>query len=296
MRYEININKITIDPQGKYNGKNIQDFLDSYYISAKKGRQMIAQKQILLQNQPIKNNTVSIDNQPITIRLPEEQIDWPLARKECHVLYDDPFLFLVHKEPGYIIHGDPDDITCLNAQAARYLDNHHIHIPVRPIHRLDKETTGIVFYSKIPFFQPWFDKQLAEKKIKRHYYAICKGKMPKQRTFTCSLPIGKDRHINGKYRVSSTGKEAVTHFECIKQIGPYVLVSCQLETGRTHQIRVHLSHLQLPIVNDIIYGVQSTDFSHMCLWADEITFHSPLTNKRHKIKDIQNPDFEPFFK
>ena len=82
--------------------------------------------------------------------------------------------------------------------------------------------------------------------------------------------------------------------EKIAQRGPYTLLGCTLETGRTHQIRVHLSSMGLPIVNDPLYGVQSRDFPFMGLWADEIEFRSPLTNKKHKIHDIPVKEYDYF--
>lgn len=191
-----------------------------------------------------------------------------------------------------IIHADRKDETdCLNACVARYQKDHDIHAPVRPIHRLDQDTAGLVLYSRIPFFQAWFDEQLKEKKIARYYLAIVYGDLKPGYTFSSDRCIGRDRHHAGMYRVSSDGKNAYTDFECLEQKGPYSLIRCQLKTGRTHQIRVHLSDLGYPIVNDPLYGAGSHDFHHMGLWADQITFRNPITGKKYTIHDRINPDY-----
>ena len=296
MKYLIKDNTITIDQEGKYLKKTVEDFLNDYYQSKKNKYLLLLNKQILLDGTPVKHSKEIIDHKTITIIFPEEPIDWIPAETECKVIYEDAFIYIVHKDAGMIIHGDPGDTTCLNAYAARYQINHGIKQPVRPIHRLDKDTVGLVIYSKIPFFQPWFDAQLSSKKIHRHYLAITNGNIDPSFRMTINKPLGRDRHNSGMYRVSSTGVEAITYVEALGNYQSYSLLGCTLETGRTHQIRVHLASIDHPIVNDILYGVKTKDFPAMGLWANWIEFKNPITNKKHKIFDQPNPMYEPFKK
>ena len=294
MKYILENNLLKIEPMNVYDGKTVEDFLDDYHQSKKNKYLLIQKKQILLDGTAVKDIHEPLGQKEITLVLEDEEIDWQPAEQPCQVVYEDAFLYIVHKEPGCIIHGEENDTDCLNAQAARYQMIHGIHAPVRPIHRLDKDTQGLVLYCKIPFFQPWFDAQLAEKKIKRSYLAVCYGHSHTGEKFTCTQAIGRDRHVSNKYRISPTGQSAVTHVECLAVKDGYNLMRCELETGRTHQIRVHLSSRGYPIVNDRLYGSPSQEFRFMGLWACEIEIRNPITHKKHKIHDVPNKDFDLF--
>lgn len=294
MKYEIHDNRIVIFANEALRHKTVESFLIDYRQSKKNRYLLVRDQKLLLDDIPVKDPGEEIGQRNLTILLEETEPDWIKADRPCEVVYEDAFVFVVHKDAGVIIHGDPDDTECLNALAARWIADQGYHFPVRPLHRLDKDTRGLVMYSKIPFFQPWLDAMMEEKQIKRHYMAICYGKGEAGTKFTCNEPLGKDRHQSGVYRVSKTGVEALTKAEILSVKGKYLLIGCLLETGRTHQIRVHLSNRGFPIVNDPLYGKVSKDFEYMGLWADEIEFRSPLTRKKHKIHDRMLQDYEIF--
>lgn len=293
MRYELKPGRIEIHTDGEYEGKTLQQFLEDMQQSKKNRYLLVLNQRIQIDRKFVKNENELLGKKSvISIDLPEEEVDYQPAEEECQVVYEDDFVYIAHKSAGMIVHGN--DTDCLACQAARYQINHGIQAPVRYIHRLDEETSGVILFVKIPFFQPWFDHQLEERKIHRHYLAITEGKGAPGQHFTYRQKIGKDRHVNGKYRFSSTGKEAVTHVEFLEKKGNYLLIGCELETGRTHQIRVHLSGNHQPIVNDELYGLPSADFSHMGLWADKITFSNPITHEEITANDIMNPDYAYF--
>ena len=294
MQYELKYGRIDINTQQEFDGKTIRDFLDYFHVGKKNRYLAIQNGQILVNRAKVNNEDQPLKARDIvTILLPKEEIDYTPAETPCTVVYEDDFVYVAHKDPGTIVH-DPNDPDCLACQAAAWQNDHGIQSPVRFIHRLDGDTTGLVLFVKIPFFQPWFDAMLEERKIHREYLAITAGRSRVGQHFTYKQKIGRDHHVAGKYRLSETGKDAETKAEIIARKGSYELIRCQLETGRTHQIRVHLSGNRHPIVNDPLYGIPSNQFTHMGLWADRITWENPITHATCEAVDIPNPDYNFF--
>lgn len=295
INYELKPGRIDLFPGKEYEGRTLSEFLEYFHTSRKNRYLMVLNKQVLLNRKPAasENETLKAGD-TVTVLLPSEPVDYVPAEEECRVVYEDDFVYIAHKDAGLIVHGPQGDTDCLAAQAAAYQINHGIEAPVRFIHRLDEETSGLVLFVKIPYFQPWYDAALEARDIHRHYLAITAGRAHPGQKFTYNQKIGKDRHVNGKYRFSETGKEAVTIAEVVDKKKDYELIRCQLETGRTHQIRVHLSGNRHPIVNDPLYGVASHDFKGMGLWAYELVFPNPLTDEIITVHDVMNPDYAMF--
>lgn len=294
MKYRINHERIDIIINQQFSSKSLADFLNHYYISEKTRNALLNKKNILINHVPVESFELVLNkHDTLSIITEEKEVDYPLADKECQVVYEDDFVYVAHKDAGIIIHDDESKDT-LASQAALYQYNHNINAPVRYIHRLDKDTRGLVLFVKYPLFQPYFDEMLKQRKISRSYLAITTGSGKVGQKFTFNQKIGKDRHINNRYRVSKTGKEALTKATIIDKYRDYLLFECKLFTGRTHQIRVHLSNSRHPIVNDEIYGDPSADFKGMGLWANKLTFHNPLTDEEITVRDINNPDYRKF--
>ena len=293
MNYEMKPGRLEVFLSPAEEGITLQEFYNNLSIPVKK------QKNLNVRINRVQVRDLSIilhAGDILTLPIDSEDVDYATAEEECPVLYEDDFVYIVHKDAGMLVHDGFERTDTLAAQAARYQINHGIHAPVRFIHRLDTETTGLMLFVKIPLFQAWYDKQLMQKQIHREYLAICHGKMRPGQNFTFSDPIGRDRHVSGKYRVSDTGKEAVTHVHCLAGTGELALLRCTLDTGRTHQIRVHLSAHKHPIINDPLYGVPDTTYPGMCLWADRITFRNPLTLEEHTVEDTPQKQYKEFMK
>lgn len=295
IRHNLKYDCIELFLDGTWENKTLKDFFDHYCISRKNRYLLTTNKGLLLNKQRVLDETTLLHKKDcITIKIPNEEPGFKLAEKPCKVVYEDDFVYVAHKDAGIIIHGDVDDTTALANMAATYQALNNIHTPVRYIHRLDKDTSGLVLFVKIPFFQPFYDQLLKEKKIRRHYYAISIGKASVHQSFTYKQPIAKDRHVSGKFRVASTGKDACTKVTCVKRKNQFELMSCELETGRTHQIRVHLSNNHHPIVNDPLYGIAALEFEGMGLWANELSFIDPCSDTMHTVTDFPNPAFDYF--
>lgn len=217
-------------------------------------------------------------------------VDVVCSKELANVIYEDEIVLIVKKHNNQIIHDDMNDDALINDVATYYSVNGQLN-HVRYIHRLDKMTKGLVCFCKRDFFLAYFDDMLAKKDINREYLAIVKGKF---KDCVVTKGIAKDRHVNNKYRVSDGGKCAKTYFKCLKYLNGYSLVSCKLDTGRTHQIRVHLSYLGFSIVNDNIYGKPDKVFKEMGLYAYRITYYDVIKKVSQCVCDTDYPELDYF--
>lgn len=202
---------------------------------------------------------------------------------ELDVLYEDDFCLVINKPAGMNVHGDRagEELT-LNHAVAAYYQALGLHTAVRHIHRLDKDTTGPVLYAKNEFAQLKLDEAMREKKVVRIYAAIVQG-LVKDELMIIDLPIGKDRHHKSRRRVSSTGQTAVTHICSVERGQKASLLRLRLETGRTHQIRVHLGYMGHPLIGDGLYGGDAKIFGRQALHGERLIFPHPLTGEEIEV-------------
>ncbi len=199
-----------------------------------------------------------------------------------NIVYQDEFLAVINKPQGMVVHPAPGnyDGTLVNA-LLYHLDNlSSINGVIRPgiVHRLDKDTSGLLVVAKNDSAHRILSDNLKRHEITREYIALLYGKI-KQDKGTLNFPIGRDPRNRKKMAVvTQNGKEAVTHYEVIKQYERYVLTKIKLETGRTHQIRVHFSNIGHPVVGDPLYSTGTNEFGALqLLHAAKIAFIHPIT-------------------
>lgn len=216
-----------------------------------------------------------------------------------NILYEDDYLIAVDKPAGIIVHGDGTGIATLTDLLIG--DSPQLTGEVQALQRLDRETSGIVLFSKQKETQALFDAMIAERRISKRYLAIVSGKFP-ERPQTFRDPIGRDRHDSRRMRVSRTGKQALTRahllaFEPSDTAGPArSLLEVDLLTGRKHQIRVHLSHAGFPIVGDDLYrGPRVSSAPGLMLHAARESFVHPVTGARVDIEAPYPTRFKPLF-
>ncbi|GAA0137873.1 RluA family pseudouridine synthase [Paenibacillus sp. YSY-4.3] len=208
------------------------------------------------------------------------QPDHPLQ-----ILYEDDFCLVVHKPAGVKVHpdGHSRQATLANMVAAIYSERGE---PVAPehIHRLDEYTSGPVLYAKNAYSQLKLDAAMARKEIGRIYVALVQGTVSPALT-VIDQPIGKDRHHKARRRVSQSGQHAVTRVELLEAYPAASLVRLTLETGRTHQIRVHMSYAGHPLIGDALYGGSTKLTSHQALHGESLIFAHPLTGEALSVQD-----------
>ncbi|MBB3131808.1 23S rRNA pseudouridine1911/1915/1917 synthase [Paenibacillus rhizosphaerae] len=208
------------------------------------------------------------------------------------VLYEDDFCLVVHKPAGMKVHpdGHSPETTLDHAVAAHYQMQGE-EIAVRHIHRLDQHTTGPVLYAKNDWAQLVLDKEMSGKRISRIYAAFVEGRISADLK-VIDLPIGKDRHHKQRRRVSPGGQSAVTRILHAEAGHKASLVYLELETGRTHQIRVHLSHVGHPLLGDTLYGGNTSAIGRQALHGERLSFAHPLTREPIEVSDPWPEDME----
>lgn len=200
---------------------------------------------------------------------------------DIDVVYEDDDLLVINKASGMVVHPAPGHYTGTLVNALLYRFNITGGEQHRPgiVHRLDKDTSGLMLVAKNEWTHEKLSEMISKKEVARHYLAIVSG-LIKHDTGTIDAPIGRDVEDRQKMAVTDkNAKDAITHFRVLKQFKENTLIECILETGRTHQIRVHLAYIGFPVVNDPAYGKgKATDFGQM-LHSKSIKFLHPRTGK-----------------
>lgn len=218
---------------------------------------------------------------------------------ELQVLHEDDWLLVINKPRGLAVHPTRTQKapTLVNALLARPHSLSTAGGGYRPgiVHRLDKETTGLIVVAKTDGAHVLLAKQFADKSAERRYVAVVKG-CPTEERFTVNAPIGRDPHSPIKMAILAEGKDAVTHVRRLRRLDEGALVACRLETGRTHQIRVHLAAAGHPVLGDHLYAPREYRNGSMQLHAALLRFSHPATGETLSFftpapADFLAPDF-----
>ena len=260
--------------------KNLESFSRSYIQDLiKKGKATIGGKSIKA-NYRLRNG----DNVVLNIPKPEPLEILP-ENIPLDILYEDNDVILVNKPKGMVVHPAAGHYsgTLVNALLYHCKDNlSGINGVLRPgiVHRIDMDTTGVIIACKNDNAHQNIAKQLAEHSITRRYIAIVNGNL-KEDEGVVDAPIARAKNDRNKMAVDKDGKTAVTHYKVLERLKNYTYIECVLETGRTHQIRVHMSYINHPLLGDEIYSgkKESMKLQGQCLHAMVLGFIHPTTNE-----------------
>ena len=231
----------------------------------------------------------------IGVRLPEEKSDFPPEDIPLDIVYEDDDLILINKQPGIIVHptkGHPEH-TIANA-VMYYMQETGQSFKVRFANRIDMDTTGIIIVAKNANAQNDLSDQMRHNAVIKRYIAVVEGNIEEDH-FTIDLPIGRPDQVSIRREVMETGgKDAVTEVRVLErfdsaEFGPHTLVEVVLHTGRTHQIRVHLSHIGHVIAGDELYGGHTDLICRQALHAYHIEFKHPAS-REYMVFETEYPE------
>lgn len=288
-----------------------QTRIDSYLatkldISRSKIQKLIKEGKVLVNDKVISANYLVKLNDQIQVN---DELNYEISVEPenipLDIVYEDDDILVINKASGMVVHPAPGHYTNTLVNALLYRFNITSGDKMRPgiVHRLDKDTSGLMLVAKNEETHEKLSKMIGNKEVERRYLAITTGVI-KTDTGTIDAPIGRDQRNRLKMQVTDVNaKEAITHFKVLKRYKANTLIECILETGRTHQIRVHLAYINYPIVNDPLYGKEKncTEFGQM-LHSKSIRFNHPRTNKelyfeveppkefKEKLEELENEE------
>lgn len=273
-------------------GKRIDSYLASNTESSRVTIQRLIENEKVLVNGKKTKDSYKIQlNDEITIEEEKpKEIELKAQDIPVEILYEDKDIIVVNKPKGMVVHpanGNLDG-TLVNAVMAICKDSlSGIGGEIRPgiVHRLDKDTSGAIIVAKNDKAHINLSEQIKNHQVEKTYIALVKG-FVKENEATINMPIGRSTKDRKKMAVNKNGKNAVTHFKVIERFRNYTLLEVKIETGRTHQIRVHLSEIGYPIVGDTVYsnGKNEWNIDGQCLHAKSLKFKHPITGKEMFIE------------
>ena len=283
--------KIIIPKEGegiridKYLGDTISDLSREMIIK------LIKDGEVLVNGKNVKSSYKATENDEVLINIPEpKEINIVPQDIPLNIVYEDQDILVINKQKGLVVHpgNGNEDGTLVNAiMAYCKKDLSGIGGVIRPgiVHRIDKDTSGILIIAKNDKAHLNISEQIKNHQVKKTYIALVRG-IVKENEATINMPIGRSTKDRTKMAVDRNGKEAITHFSVIKRYEDMTLLKVRIETGRTHQIRVHLSHIGYPIIGDNVYSNGKNRFNIVgqMLHSYEIEFTHPTTGEKMVLK------------
>lgn len=257
---------------------------------------LIDKGEVLVNDKVVSKNYKLRLNDSITLNIPEPEVLNVIAEDILlNIVYEDNYLLVVNKPKGMVVHPAPSNYsgTLVNALMYHCKDSlSGINGVIRPgiVHRIDKNTSGLLIVAKTDVAHLGLAEQIKEHSFTREYEAIVLGRF-KNLTGTINAPIGRHPVDRKKMCVTEkNSKEAITHYEVIEQFDKHSHIKCILETGRTHQIRVHMAYIGHSVLGDDVYGKPYKNLDGQCLHAKKIGFIHPIT-KQYLEFDSPLPEY-----
>lgn len=276
--------RFTVDEQQA--NKRLDKLLAELFedLSRERIKNLIKDELVTVNGKPAKASYKCQMHDEIHVHIPEpDPIDVQPEEMDLDIVYEDSDIIVVNKQRGLVVHPAPGHVsgTLVNGLLAHCKDLSGINGEIRPgiVHRIDKDTSGLLVVAKNDKAHESLSEQLKNQTVIRKYKAIVHGQVEHDRG-VINAPIGRDEHDRKKMAVTSNGREAITYFHVLERFRDYTFVECQLKTGRTHQIRVHMKYIGHPVAGDPKYGPKKTlPIEGQALHADTLGFVHPTTKE-----------------
>lgn len=234
------------------------------------------------------NNTIKVNDQiEVNLDFIEDYSNFPSVKMDLDILYEDECLLIVNKPAGIPVHPSLNHFVDSLANGVKYyFDSIELKRKIRPVNRIDKDTSGIVIFAKNEYVQEFLVRQMKSGKFTKEYIAICDGIFESKKGII-DKPIARKTPSIIERCISDDGDSAITDYEVLQEFNnennPYSVIKCNLKTGRTHQIRVHMQYIGHSILGDTLYGYACNLISRQALHSFSVSFIHPISRSRFKI-------------
>lgn len=268
--------------ENDYNKTINEILLKDFNFSNRLLIKLIKNKNILFNGKEVDTRTLITNpgNIKIDFNYDEDNSNIVATKMNLNIVYEDEWMLVVNKPAGCPIH--PSRLhfeDSLSNGIKDYFDSIKMNKKIRPVNRLDLNTSGLVIFAKCEYIQEQFSNQMANNLFKKEYLCLVDG-LFKEKSGTIDLPISRKQGSIIERTINENGKKSITHYDVLKESDNYSLVHCKLETGRTHQIRVHMQAIGHPILGDTLYGKYSDLINRQALHSYKIQCIHPVTGKK----------------
>lgn len=289
---------LTFNVTAEEEGKLLQRVLKSRYAFSRRFlRKLKRHRGVTVNGAPVYLTSRVKAGDIVTITFPSEEATSVIAEPiPLDIIHEDDDVIVLNKQPGIVVHPTKHYVRGTLANGLmHYWQRRGVHSIVRPVNRLDKDTSGVIVFAKHAYAHDFLVKQLHSAHSVREYRAVVHG-MPRYDQATIEAPIARDPAQPSHRIVHPEGVHAVTHYEVIRRFRESALIRCRLETGRTHQIRVHMCSVGHPLVGDPVYGYKEHDadfpISRQALHAYAVQFMHPRSKKVVRFEATMPQDLQ----
>lgn len=275
--------KLTYQVKENDHFDNIKEILKTKFEISDRLLTKLKKNNLIFVNNSIANIKAPVNSSDIVkISLDYEEDNTNIVSKKMvlKIVFEDDAILVINKPAGLPVH--PSMLhyeDSLSNGVKYYFESINLHKKIRPVNRLDKDTSGLVIFAKNEYIQECLIRQMKSGVFKKEYLAICEGTLPHS-SGTINAPIARKEGSIIERCIDESGDTAITHYDVLKSNDSLSVVHLILETGRTHQIRVHMAHIGNPIIGDTLYGNRSELINRQALHSHKVSFIHPITKKK----------------